>query len=142
MSDASIPDLTDQREELFAAAYNTIQDVEQVAQHELGPTTFDDLRYPYAEVIPQTSAYQGGNEFRHLFATNFYFVKERHEDYLSYLRVVHAAMPLLSDAFLGVSDAYSVRPTEIQDFAGEVDDDLIIMLSVTWQVDTLADSAE
>jgi len=142
MADASLPRLLEQREELFAAAYNTIDDVRETLTRELGPTTFESIEYPYAEVLPDTTVYQGGNEYRHVFDTNFYFVRRDFETYLDLLEVVHEAIPMLSTAFMGVSSTYNIRPNEIQDFAGEQDGSLIIMIRVSWRVDTVLDSAE
>jgi len=130
--------LIEQRMDLFAAAYNALADLSFTAATELGPDTFDELDYPYAEVMPDTLTYQGASEYEHTFQTNLYFVRKRHETYLDILSCLVDATTAVAEALTGVECTVTVRRTEVRDYAGENGDDLMIMVQTTWTV-TAAD---
>jgi len=138
MTDHDYTALLDQRMNLFAAAYNSLANLNFTAATELGPDTFEELDYPYAEVMPDTLTYQGASEYEHTFQTNLYFVRKRHETYLDILAAVTDATAAVATALEGVDCTVTVRPTEIRDYAGENGDDLMIMVQTTWTV-TAAD---
>jgi len=130
--------LVEQRMDLFAAAYNALVNLNFTAATELGPDTFEELDYPYGEIIPDTLTYQGASEYEHTFQTNLYFVRKRHETYLDILTAVTDAIAAVATALEGVDCTVTVRPTEIRDYAGEDSGDLMIMVQATWTV-TAAD---
>ena len=130
--------LLEQRKDLFAAAYNALAALDFTAATELGPDTFDEIDYPYAEVMPDTLTYQGASEYEHTFQTNLYFVRKRHETYLDILSCLVEATTAVAEALQGVECTVTVRPTEVRDYAGEDAGDLMIMVSTTWTV-TAAD---
>jgi len=138
MTDHDYTALLEQRMNLFAAAYNALANRDFTAATELGPDTFEELDYPYAEVMPDTLTYQGASEYEHTFQTNLYFVRKRHETYLDILAAVTDATAAVATALEGVDCTVTVRPTEIRDYAGENGDDLMIMVQTTWTV-TAAD---
>jgi len=142
MTDHPYTRLIDQRIDLFREAYRALDAVTEVAATELGPRTYDELAYPYAEVMPDTLTYQGGSEYEHTFMTNLYFLRKRHENYLDLLEVVREAILAVGDALDGVECTVTIKPTAMEDFAGQLDDNLIIMVSVTWTVGTLVDFAD
>ena len=62
----------------------------------LGPVSTDRMDYPYAEVLPETTDYQSGNEYAHTVRLNCYF--ERTGDTDDYLL-------MLATAFDGIKQA-------------------------------------
>lgn len=114
----------------------------------IGPTTFDSVRYPYAEVLPESSTHQGGNEFEHLVRLNLYFERGRvREDHPGgqYLDHLATAMDATIHALGELADREVVVtyvPTNIEDFAGELDNTLLLLISVQLRVTTLADLSQ
>lgn len=108
-----------------------------------GPKTWDRMDYPVAEVMPQDTTRSAGNEFSHTLMTNLYFERGRETDYID--DVLHPVAGVIDDTLSALSDTECVLtyvPTSIEDFAGEVGDSLVILVSITWEVTTLVDLAE
>ena len=134
--------LIEQRMELYSEAFDVLRDDERIAQTDVGPRTFDELRYPYGEVIPEETTHQQGNKFRHILRTNIYFERRQSDDYLDMVGVLLDIVPAVLEAFAGVECTVNFVPERIEDFAGEAaDNTLLIMISVRWVVDTLVDRA-
>lgn len=108
-----------------------------------GPKTWDRMDYPVAEVLPQDSARTGGNEWTHTLMTNLYFERGRDTDYVE--DVLHPVAAVIEDTLAALSATecvVSYVPQSIEDFAGEVSDSLVILVSITWEVTTQVDLAE
>ena len=106
---------------------------------EVGPTDYDALDFPYIQVLPENTTDQGGNEFQHQVRLNCYFERDRGDAYTDYLRAVGDAT---TNALAALSDEPSVvsfRPTTIEDYAGELNGTLILLVSVQVSVGTLVD---
>jgi len=137
------------REAVIDACRAGFAHVETFHTPAIGPESFDTIRYPYAQVLPENSGYQGGNEFEHLVRMNGYFERSRDRKSEhpgeSYLRQLETMMDAVSAALdeLDASDVVvSFVPETIEDFAGEVDGSLLIMISVRLRVGTLVDLAD
>ena len=108
----------------------------------VGPTSFNEIRYPYAEVLPETTTRQEGNVYAHSVRLNCYFRRDRDTDYLDQLA---AAMDALSNALAELRDTECVGqfvPTTIEDFAGEFDNTALILISTEIQTTTQVDEAD
>ena len=108
----------------------------------VGPTSYDSITYPYAEVLPESIDYQSGNEYAHTVRLNCYFERERDVDYTLQLAT---ALDAASEAVTCLSDVdcvVSYRPQLVEDFAGELDNTLLVLISVQLRVTTLVDLAE
>jgi len=106
---------------------------------EVGPTDYDSLDFPYVQVLPENTTDQGGNEFQHQIRLNCYFERDRGDAYTEYLEAVGTAT---TNALAEVSDidcVYSFRPTTIEDYAGELNGTLILLVSVQLSIGTLVD---
>lgn len=125
-------------EAIEAAAHET-SGVESLA---LGPRSWDRIDYPFVEVLPESSDYQGGNEYSHTVRINTYFERGRDDSYYDHLETaIHATVNAL--ARLDKEETVVTwRPQTVEDFAGELDNTLILMISVQIRVTTLHDLAE
>jgi len=106
---------------------------------EVGPTDYDALDFPYVQVLPENTKDQGGNEFQHQIRVNCYFERDRGDAYTEYLEAVGEAT---TNALAEVSDikcVISYRPTTIEDYAGELNGTLILLVSVQLSIGTLVD---
>lgn len=115
----------------------------------IGPTTYESISYPYAEVLPESSAYQGGNEWEHLIRLNGYFERERDrradhpgDAYLDQLTTLLDAVSACMDELAAEEIVMSYIPQTVEDFAGELDGTALLLISVQFRVTTLADLAD
>ena len=109
----------------------------------LGPVSSDRMDYPYAEVLPESTDYQGGNEFVHTIRLNCYFERTRHnDDYLLMLATAFDAVKQAIQECLGVSCVLNARPQVIEDYAGNLNGTLLILISAQLRVSTLVDMSD
>lgn len=134
----------------YMARVPVIEAVEKGAHHirdtagdpTVGPVTWERLNYPHVEVLPESSEYQGGNEFAHLVRVNVYFERSKGDGYLDHLRVAMDAVNGATEALKDEPHAVTWRPESIQDFAGEVDNTLVLLISTQLRVTSLTDLSD
>lgn len=108
-----------------------------------GPRTFGRIDYPVGEVLPQESARTDGNEFRHTVYANLYIERSREMDYLA--DVLHPTAAVISESMSALSNTKSVVsyvPASVEDFAGQLDDTLLLLVTIRFEVSTLHDLAD
>lgn len=105
----------------------------------VGPVTFDRVDYPYTQVLPESTERQGANDWQHTIRLNCIFTRERDEDYLTYLSATFDAVAAAMDALADVSCVYYYQPTRVEDFAGERDNTMLVMISVQLTVGSQID---
>ena len=132
------------RRDAIRAVEHGASTVDELHDPVVGPVSFGDGRidYPYVQVLPETTTQQSGNDWQHTIRLNCIFERTRESDYLRFLEVTFDAVAAALDALADVSCAYSFVPTTIEDFAGQDDGDMLVMISVQIQVGTLVDLAE
>jgi len=115
----------------------------------VGPTTFDAISYPAVQVLPESTDYQGGNDFVHQLRLNCYFNREREAtgiDNQKYLDALAAAMDATREALNCLSDVgcvYNYLPTLIEDYAGDdPQGTAVFLISIRLEVSTLVDLAD
>ena len=109
----------------------------------LGPVSADRIDYPYAEVLPETTDYQSGNEYAHTVRLNCYFERTGDtDDYLLMLATAFDAIKQAVDDLSEVSCVVSYRPETIEDYAGELNGTLLVLISTQLRVTTLVDLAD
>jgi hypothetical protein len=109
----------------------------------IGPRTADRISYPAAEVLPQATERTSGNEFQHTLFTNLYFNRSRGLDYID--EVLHVIADVITEtlaAFARTETAISYVPASIEDYAGELDDTLVLLVSIRWEVTTTVELAD
>lgn len=109
----------------------------------VGPKTWERIDYPVGEVMPQSTSHTGGNEFTHSVFANLYFERSRDTDYVD--DVLHPVAAVIEESLAALSNTESVvayRAQSVEDFAGELDDTLILLVSIEFEVTTLVDLAE
>jgi hypothetical protein len=106
----------------------------------VGPVDYSALSYPYVEILPESTDDQGGNEWAHTLRANLYFERGRRTDY------VDDVLPAVRDIVTGIIEelgtvecVVSYRPTTVEDFAGELDGTLVLLVSAQFTVSTLVD---
>ena len=132
------------RRDAIRAVEHGAATVDELHDPVVGPVSFGDGRidYPYVQVLPESTDQQSGNDWQHTVRLNCIFERTRESDYLRFLEVTFDAVAAALDALADVSCAYSFVPTTIEDFAGQDDGDMLVMISVQIQVGTLVDLAE
>jgi len=132
------------RRDAIAAVEHGAATVDELHDPVVGPVSFGDGRidYPYVQVLPETTTQQTGTDWQHTIRLNCIFERTRESDYLTFLEVTFDAVAAALDALAGVSCAGTYYPTTVEDFAGENDGDLLVMISVQLVVGSPIDPAE
>lgn len=131
--------------EEIEAGVNTI---DELSAPFVGPTQFDAMTYPVAQILPENTTDQGGNEFQHQLRLNCYFERqreqsgERNEYYLAALEATMDAVGEALACLAALDSTITWRPDLIEDFAGSDPSGTdLILISVRLQVTTLVDLA-
>lgn len=119
--------------------------VEQASTHFesgpwIGPRTYDRLDYPAAEVLPDETARTDATNWTHTIVVNLYFERSRDMDYIE--DVLHPTAAVLDEVLtaLGTVDCLTnYHPESIQDFAGELDNTSVLLVSIRFRAQSLAD---
>jgi hypothetical protein len=109
----------------------------------VGPRTFDRIDYPAGEIIPQNTTRTDGNEFQHTIFANLYFERSRSLDYVA--DVLHPVAAVIDEVLSALSSTECVVtyvPGEIQDYAGELDNTSVLLVTIRFEITTLVDLAE
>jgi len=133
--------LYESRSNAIAAVEHGAATVDELHDPVVGPVSFGDGRvdYPYVQVLPESTTQQDGNDWQHTIRLNCIFQRDRGDDYLRFLEVTFDAVAGALAQLSSVSCVYSFVPTTIEDFAGEDDGNLLVMISVQIQVGSLID---
>jgi hypothetical protein len=107
-----------------------------------GPRTFENIDYPAGEVLPQQTSRTAGNEFQHDIFVNLYFERGRDTEYLDVLHHVSSVISEVMGALSNTEDVISFVPAVIEDFAGELDDTLILLVSTRFEITTVVEMAD
>ena len=136
--------LYESRSDVIAAVAHGAGTVEQLHAPVVGPVSFGDGRidYPYVQVLPDSTTQQSGNDWQHTVRLNCIFQRTRDDDYLRFLDVTFDAVAAALAELETIDCVYSYVPTTIEDFAGEDDGNLLVMISVEIQVGALVDLAD
>jgi hypothetical protein len=108
-----------------------------------GPRSFDRIDYPFGQVLPQDTRRTDGNEFTHTINVALLFERGRETDYVD--DILHPVADVIDEVLSELSATDSVVtyvPSAIEDYAGELDDTLLIMIRVEFTVTTLVNLAE
>ena len=108
-----------------------------------GPRTFDRIDYPVAEVLPDETSRVGATDWEHSIVVNLYFERGRDMDYLD--DVLYPTAAVLDHVLASLGDVECVtnyHPDSIQDFAGELDNTQLLLVSITFRAQTLVDPGE
>ena len=109
----------------------------------VGPSTWENMDYPVAEILPEETARTGPNDWEHSIRLNLYFERTKRTDYAEH--ILRPVSDVLTDALAELSALSCVnnyRPERIEDYAGELDDTLIILVSIELRVETLIDVSD
>lgn len=130
------------RRDVIEAVERGATQVSEFEAGDSGPVTFDAMSFPYVEVLPEAMDYQGGNDWQHSLRLNMYFQRGRSTDYLDLLAVAMEALQNALGELAGVESVRSYYPQTIEDYSGEPNDTLLILISVQLAVGTSIDLAE
>lgn len=135
--------LFSQRQDIIGAVEDGAAKIDTLHDPFVGPTTFDAIEYPSVQILPESTDYQGGNDWNHQVRLNCYFERDRATDYLDALAAVGDAVVEAMSCLSDVGCVYSYLPTLIEDFAGEDPTGTsVYLISVRIEVGTLADLAD
>lgn len=114
--------------------------VEELHDPVVGPVSYGNrIDYPYVQVLPETTTQQSGNDWQHTIRLNCIFERERDADYLRFLEATFDAVREALSELSEVGCVYSYVPATVEDFAGEDDGNLLVMISVQLVVGSLVD---
>jgi hypothetical protein len=131
------------RAEPIRAVEHGVSEVDAIDTTYVGPVTTDRLDYPAGEVLPQSTTRSDGNEFTHTIYANLYFDRGPGMDYVEdVLHPVAWAVVEVLDALAETESVVSYVPQTIEDFAGELDNTLVLLVAIQFEVTTLVDLAE
>lgn len=131
------------RKEPIEAVEHGLSQVPQLSATYVGPRTWDNIEYPIAEVLPQSTNYAGGNDFTHQIFANLYFERGRDTDYIE--DVLHPVADALDECLASLSNTQETteyRPESIEDYAGELDNSLVLLVSIRFHIRTAVDLAD
>jgi len=108
-----------------------------------GPRTFDRIDYPAAQVYPVNTTRTSGNEFLHNIEVNVVVERSRGYDYIE--EVLHPMAGVITecmDALAATECVVTYVPSEIEDFAGELDNTGVVVIRINFEITTQVDLAE
>jgi hypothetical protein len=108
-----------------------------------GPRTFDRIDYPVAEVLPDSTERADATNWRHRIVVNLYFERGRELDYIE--DVLHPTAAILDEVLGALGEVECItdyHPASIQDFAGELDNTSLLLVSIQFEMRTLIDPGE
>jgi len=108
-----------------------VESVDALNDATLGPTTYERTDYPYPEILPTSTDFEGGNEFSHTVDLGVIFERtEREGDYLLMMECVFEAVRAAIDELGSVKCVGLIVPQSIEDFAGELNGTLLVAFRV------------
>ena len=108
-----------------------------------GPRSFDRIDYPAAEVLPDETARADAQNWEHSIYVNLYFERTRSLDYIE--DVLHPTAAVLDEVLASLSAVGCItnyHPQSIQDFAGELDNTSVLLVSIQFRAQSLIDPAD
>lgn len=109
----------------------------------IGPRSWDRIEYPVAEVLPQATNRQSGNQFQHTIFANLYFRRSRDHDYVG--DVLHRIAAVVTNVLQACAETDTIGtyvPAAIEDYAGELDGTSVFLVSVRFEIGTSHDLAQ
>jgi len=105
-----------------------------------GPRTFERIDYPAAQTYPVRTTRSQGNEFTHRIEANLIFERTRGYDYHDDVLAPTAVTITECMAQLAATDSVvSFIPSEIEDYAGEMNNSGVVVVKVAFDVTTVHD---
>jgi len=110
----------------------------------VGPTTRDRIAYPAGEVLPENVSRTAPNEYTHTLRANLYFERpDRRVDFVD--DILHAVADVTEEAMASLRATECIDqyvPSAFELYAGELDNTLVILISVQFEVTTLVDVSD
>lgn len=108
-----------------------------------GPRTFDRMDYPVGEVLPQSVTRTQPNQYTHSIRANCYFQRARDTDYID--DILHAVADVTEEGCIALRATDCVSnyvPSNFDAYAGELDNTLVVLISIEFDITTLVDVAD
>jgi len=108
-----------------------------------GPRTRDRIDYPAGEVLPENVSRVGPNEYQASLRANLYFQRERDTEFVD--DILHAVADVTEEAMVAFKATECVGqyvPAAFELYAGELDNTLVILMSIQFDVSVLVDVAD
>ena len=131
------------REPIEAVEHGVAQASDHFRSTHTGPRTFDRIDYPVAEVLPDSTERADATNWRHRIVVNLYFERGRDMDYIE--DVLHPTAAILDEVLGALGEVECITdyaPQSIQDFAGELDNTSLLLVSIQFEMKTLIDPGE
>lgn len=108
----------------------------------VGPVDWTAISYPAVHVLPDTSNHSSGNEYDHSGFLNFYFERRKSTEYRDHLLVVADALSSVMDSLEADENVIEFKPIRVENYAGQLDDTLLIKIEVEFTASTLVEFAD
>lgn len=105
----------------------------------VGPVDWNAISFPAVHVLPDTSNHAGGNEYDHSGFLNFYFSRSKSTEYRDHLLLVADSLSSVMDSLEADENVVEFKPTRVENYAGQLDDTLLIKIEVEFTASTLVD---
>jgi hypothetical protein len=140
---SAFDELVENRIAVIEAIRDAAVAVDELATPHVGPTDPDRIDYPAAQVLPENSTRSDANTWTHQIRLNMLF--ERGKAGVAYLTVLEYVKEAITNAIANLGDVPCVGvfvPQLIEDFAGELDNTLLLLVSVQFSVTTQVDVSD
>jgi hypothetical protein len=126
------------------AVEHGVQESASLFEHvHIGPRSFDRIDYPAAEVLPESTERTDATNWQHTIVTNLYFERGRGLDYVD--DILHPTAAVLDNVLAALSELPRVNnyyPASIEDFAGQLDNTQLLLVSIRFQCVTQVDPGD
>lgn len=109
----------------------------------VGPRTRDRIDYPAGEVLPESISRSDPNEYTFRLRANLYFSRDRDTEFVD--DILHGVADVTEEAMLAFRATDRIGqyvPSSFETYAGELDNTLVVLMSIQFEVTTLVDVAD
>lgn len=126
-----------------AAEHGVAEADQRFSSTHTGPLNFDRIDYPAAQTYVETFERAGQTDWTFSIATTLYFRWDRDSTFVD--TIVHPLASVIEETLAAFDATYCIgnyHPARIDFFSGEPTGDLVLAVSVQFQVTTLLDPGE
>lgn len=130
-------------EPIEAVEHGIAEASEHFAATGTGPRSFDRIDYPYAMVLPESTERATTTDWRHRISVMLLFEWSRGMDYVD--DVLHPLAAVLDETLSALGDVECItdyHPNSIEDFAGDRNNSLLLMVRVRLECLTQLDPGD
>jgi len=139
----SVDWLTVRKDPIEAVEHGVQVSKDHFAAVDTGPQSFKRIDYPFAQVYPESSDRADATTWRHRILVNLFFERDREYDYVD--DILHPTAAVLDNVLAELRATECItdfHPASIEDYAGELNNTGLILVTITFEMITLLDPGE